>query len=201
MFVVIEGPNGVGKSAVATAVRDHLIASGQAAVLTGEPTRTGLGGFVRQAEAQVSPLALALLVAADRAEHLATVVDPAVAAGQHVICDRYIPSSLVLQQLDGLDVNWVREINRPFRQSDLLVVLDLPVETLDRRLAERSSLTRLEGRSAAERQLYEEIARLLEGEGWRVLRFNCLDRSLGDLAEAVCAAMASGFEIEVGPTS
>lgn len=191
MFVVIEGPNGVGKSSVAAALRDQLEARGESVLLTAEPTHTTLGTFVRQAEANLTARALAFLVAADRAEHLATVVEPALAAGRHVVSDRYVPSSLVLQQLDGLTYDEVDRINYSFDRPDLVVLLDAPTEVLDERLARRSHLTRLEGRAAAERALYRQVADRLRSHGWLIIELDGSEANPSHLATSICEAIDS----------
>ena len=75
-FIVIEGPNGVGKTTVAASLAEHLRRRGSAVHVTREPSGTALGELVRSAESHLSGRALALAVAADRYAHLEQEVIP-----------------------------------------------------------------------------------------------------------------------------
>jgi dTMP kinase len=100
-FIVVDGPSGVGKSTVTTLLAQRLSAAGHDVLTTGEPSNGPIGELARGGTNDYRGLALACLVAADRYHHLAVQVHPALAAGRVVVCDRYVPSSLVLQHLDG----------------------------------------------------------------------------------------------------
>jgi dTMP kinase len=96
-FIVLEGPDGVGKSTQARLLADRL-----GALLTREPGGTPIGQAVRQlvldhATVDLDARAEALLLAADRAQHVATVVRPALARGRDVVSDRYLYSSVAYQ--------------------------------------------------------------------------------------------------------
>ena len=138
-FLVVEGGDGAGKSTLAGAVRDWLVEElGHDVVLTREPGGTAVGAQVRrlvldwddavQGPGPV-PRAEALLFAADRAQHVATVVEPGLAAGSVVLSDRYVDSSVAYQGARG-DLapdevarlsGWATDGLRP----DLTVVLDV----------------------------------------------------------------------------
>src|SRR5262245_57843038 len=105
LFSAIDGSNGVGKTTVVRllgyqqAQRD----TARPVHLATEPTGTVLGQLLRASESVLQGRALALALAADRADHLESEIIPALDAGRHVITDRYVQSSLVLQRIDGLD--------------------------------------------------------------------------------------------------
>lgn len=110
-FIVFEGGEGTGKSTQAAALADRL-----GAVLTREPGDTELGASIRELvlsrRGALDDRAEALLIAADRAQHVSEVVEPALAAGRHVVCDRYIGSSIAYQGHGrGLDVDIVRAVS------------------------------------------------------------------------------------------
>ena len=111
-FVVFEGGEAAGKSTQAARLATRL-----GAVLTREPGGTAVGGAIRAllldpATAGLDDRAEALLMAADRAQHVAQVVRPALAAGRHVVSDRYVGSSLAYQGFGrGLDVEEVRRLS------------------------------------------------------------------------------------------
>ncbi|MCE2531403.1 MAG: dTMP kinase [Acidimicrobiia bacterium] len=128
-FVVFEGGESVGKSTQAA-----WLATRQGAELTFEPGGTRLGQELRRllldgAGARLDILSEALLMAADRAQHVAETIRPALEAGRDVVCDRYIGSSLAYQGYGrGLDVPLVRllsEVATGGLWPDLIVLLDM----------------------------------------------------------------------------
>jgi len=128
-FVVFEGGEAVGKATQAA-----WLATRQGAELTFEPGGTRLGQELRRllldgAGARLDILSEALLMAADRAQHVAETIRPALEAGRDVVCDRYIGSSLAYQGYGrGLDVPTVRllsEVAAGGLWPDLIVLLDM----------------------------------------------------------------------------
>jgi thymidylate kinase len=99
VFIAFEGGEGAGKSSRALALAGRLRAAGYEAVLTFEPGDSRIGRQIRDILLDVTndgldPRAEALLYAADRAEHVASVVRPALDRGAVVITDRYVDSSI-----------------------------------------------------------------------------------------------------------
>ncbi|MFT3851628.1 MAG: dTMP kinase [Ilumatobacteraceae bacterium] len=140
-YIALEGPEGCGKSTQAAA-----LASALDAVLTRETGGTEIGLRIREILHDVdttglAPEAEALLTAADRAQHLAEVVEPALAAGRHVVSDRSVYSALAYQGYGReLDVDEVRRINDwavGGRWPDLVVLLDADPDVLAARIAGR----------------------------------------------------------------
>jgi dTMP kinase len=136
-FVVLEGLDGTGKSTQVARLAKRLAAEGFSAVVTREPGATAVGAAIREivlGEEDLAPHTEALLVAADRAEHVARVVRPALEAGSVVVSDRYTPSSLAYQGRGrGLGVEEVERLSRWSTgglEPDLVVVLDVDDETL-----------------------------------------------------------------------
>jgi dTMP kinase len=138
LFIAFEGGEGAGKSTQVRLLCDWLTAQGRTARATFEPGGTPAGAAVRaivldRAHTGLSPRAEALLYAADRAQHAHAVLRPALAAGEVVVTDRYVDSSLAYQgagRTIGLDdvaaiSRWATQGLRP----DLTVLLDLPPET------------------------------------------------------------------------
>jgi dTMP kinase len=130
-FVVLEGIDGSGKSTQAA-----LLSSALGAVLTSEPGATPLGMELRgllldPGRGPSSVRSEALLMAADRAEHVERVVEPALAAGRWVVSDRFTASTLAYQGFGrGLDLGELRrlvEFATSRLEPDLQVLLDLPV--------------------------------------------------------------------------
>ena len=140
-YVALEGAEGCGKSTHAA-----RLASTLDAVLTREHGGTPIGLKVRAIVADPANTALtaraeALLIAADRAQHLAEVVEPALARGQHVVSDRSAYSSLAYQGYGrGLPLDVVRSVNEwaiDGRWPDLAILIDVPADVLAHRLRHR----------------------------------------------------------------
>ncbi|MDH2443200.1 dTMP kinase [Amnibacterium sp. CER49] len=152
LFVTLEGGDAVGKTTQAEALEAWLTALGRRVVRTREPGGTGLGGGIRdlvlhRPEA-ITPRAEALLYAADRAEHIATVVRPALARGDVVLQDRYLDSSVAYQGAGRvLDADEVRRLSLWAADGllpDVTVLLDLDPAVGRARRADRERFDRLE---------------------------------------------------------
>lgn len=138
-LIAFEGGEAAGKSTQA-----KLLAERIGATLTFEPGATDLGSEIRRlalgiAGPSVAPRAETLLMAADRAQHVAEVIRPALEAGTHVVTDRYIGSSLAYQGY-GRALGWqeVYELSwfaTEGLHADLVLLLDVPAE----RAAERKT--------------------------------------------------------------
>lgn len=138
-FIAFEGGEGSGKSTQAERLARRL-----GAVLTREPGGTPTGARMRAilldpVAAELDARAEALLMVADRAQHVAEVVRPALARGQDVVTDRSAHSSLAYQGFGrGLDLETLRHLSDWASQGvwpDLVVLLDLPPEAAAERLA------------------------------------------------------------------
>ncbi|WP_345509625.1 dTMP kinase [Phytohabitans houttuyneae] len=156
-FVVFEGGEGAGKSTQVNALADALRAERREVVVTREPGATEVGQRIRSLvlgkQSNLSPRAEALLYAADRADHVATVVRPALSRGAVVISDRYVDSSLAYQgagrTLPVDEVSWLSSWATGGLRPDLVVLLDVPPEVGLGRAARRGTADRLESESVA----------------------------------------------------
>jgi len=138
-LIALEGIDGCGKSTQARAVADAL-----GARLTHEPGSTPVGARLRQlllapGAPPLSPRAEALLMTADRAEHVVRVIEPALAAGSWVVTDRFSASTIAYQGYGrGLDVAALTELvawATDGLAADLSVLIDVGVEVAAARLA------------------------------------------------------------------
>lgn len=141
VYVVFEGAEGCGKSTQARRLAEQLDA-----VLTRETGGTTIGRRLREILHDVDVIDLddhaeTLIVAADRAQHVAEVVRPALAAGRHVVSDRSVYSSLAYQGYGrGLPVEEVRAVNAwalGDTWPDLIVLLTVPAEVAAERMSRR----------------------------------------------------------------
>ncbi|MFA4841809.1 MAG: dTMP kinase [Agrococcus sp.] len=171
-FITFEGGDGSGKSTQAQLLQAWLESRGRTVVRTREPGGTELGVEIRRlvqhTKGHVAPRAEALLYAADRAHHVATLVRPALQRGEVVLQDRYLDSSVAYQgagrELDGGQIRdlslWAADGLLP----DLTILLDLDPATGRERMAAREDAPydRLEeaGEAFAERvrAAYLELA-------------------------------------------
>ncbi|MFA5840359.1 MAG: dTMP kinase [Candidatus Margulisiibacteriota bacterium] len=101
MFITFEGPEGCGKSTQSKLLKAYLESLGKQVILTCEPGGTKLGEELRNillhTPEKLDQLAELALFAADRAEHVAKIIQPALSAGKIVICDRYVDSTVAYQ--------------------------------------------------------------------------------------------------------
>ncbi|MEZ3162243.1 dTMP kinase [Microbacterium sp. BWT-B31] len=194
VFVTFEGGDGVGKTTQAALLQEWLESGGRTVVRTREPGGTEVGVLVRDIvlhhRGEVDARAEALLYAADRAHHVATVVRPALARGEVVIQDRYLDSSVAYQgagRVLGRDEVrrlslWATEGLLP----DLTVLLDLDPAAARRRLdAADKPFDRLEAEKAAfHDSVRAEFLALAAAEPQRFLVLDAA-RPQGELAAAI----------------
>ncbi|MEF2978726.1 dTMP kinase [Subtercola sp. YIM 133946] len=133
LFVTLEGGDGSGKSTQAALLERWLVDAGHTVLRTREPGGTAFGEEVREivlhSRGFITPRAEALLYAADRAQHIATKVRPALERGEVVIQDRYIDSSVAYQGsgrvLGPDEIRAVSEWATEGLSPDLTVLIDL----------------------------------------------------------------------------
>lgn len=172
-FVVLEGGDGSGKSTQARLLAEWLRTEGVTVIETFEPGAGPIGAVLRDVllhgPAPVTPVAEALLMAADRAQHVATEIEPALARGDWVVCDRYVPSSLVYQGVvRGLGVAVVEQLSEVATGGltpDVVVLLDVSdaiaeERRADVRRADESDRLEREGSAfhASVRAAYRDLA-------------------------------------------
>jgi dTMP kinase len=172
MFITFEGPEGSGKSTQIKLLAAYLRERGHAVVATREPGGTAIGDQIRACLHDVNNTAMVaaaeiLLYSASRAQLVAELIRPALAAGQIVLCDRYADSTMAYQGYGrGLDKNELAQITRFATGGlppDLTFMLDITVERgLERRLQNGQEMNRMDRQTVAfyerVRQGYYELA-------------------------------------------
>ncbi|MFG1954135.1 dTMP kinase [Micromonospora sp. NPDC048830] len=201
-FVVIEGPSGVGKSTVVEHIRAELAARGVPVVATKEPSDSALGKLARQGTDEYRGLVLACLVAADRYYHLEYDIRPALRAGYVVVCDRYVPTSFVLQRIDGVEPGFLAQLNQYADEPDLTVVLTGEPKRSEQRAADRGVYSRFHLGGAAARavedRLYREVVHQLQEAGSAVLHHEVADEPAEAVAAVVLNAVLERLEQRSG---
>ncbi len=197
-FVVLEGGDGSGKSTQAKVLAGWLREHDVTGVETFEPGAGPTGAVLRDVllhgPEPLAPPAEALLMAADRAQHVATEIEPALARGAWVVCDRYVPSSLVYQGVvRGLGVDVVERLSLVATAGlvpDVVLLLDVSDAIADARRAEESDRLEREGAAfhASVRAAYRELA---PARGWIVIDADGdVERVAGRVRDAVAPLLA-----------
>jgi dTMP kinase len=171
-FIALEGGDGCGKSTQARLLAEHL-----GVPVTREPGGTPAGERMREivldpATGELDLRSEVLLYAASRAEHVAKVIRPALEAGQDVVCDRFIASSLAYQgygrELVVDEVAYVNDWGTGGLRPDLTILVDVPVEVAAERMG--TELDRLEAvGDEFHKRVAEGYRELATGAGWAVV--------------------------------
>lgn len=205
-FLVLEGIDGSGTTTQARLLAEALERRGTRTCLTAEPSSGPAGKLIRRAlerklendagEPHALPWsAMALLFAADRLDHVESVIAKALARGETVISDRYVLSSLAYQSATSPEgpasLPWIREINARALRPTLTLVIDVDPDVAETRRAARGGpaelfeVKELQKRLAA---LYARAEELLPGE--RIAHI--ADGSPDDVHRRILAAIGDG---------
>ena len=198
-FITLEGGEGAGKSTNIPFIQQYLQECGIDVVLTREPGGTALSEEIRailldHKQDNMSSDTELLLMFAARAQHLAEVIRPALAAGRWVICDRFTDATYAYQGGGrGIDAariavleQWVQGELRP----DMTLIFDLPVQTGLQRAGVRSSPDRFEQENIA---FFERVrATYLQRAAQQPARYAVLDAgaSLAEVQQQITAILA-----------
>jgi dTMP kinase len=204
VLIAFEGGEGAGKSTQVKRLQEWLAQEGYVSRATFEPGATASGAGIRSivldpASAGLSPRAEALLYAADRAQHVHDVLRPALDAGEVVITDRFVDSSLAYQGAGRtIPMDDVRSISRWATQGlqpDLTVLLDLPPEIGLARARGRATADRLEAESLDFHQrVRRTFAALAEASPDRYLVLDA-SRTPDELAAAIQARVSGLLDV------
>ncbi len=163
LFITVEGGEGVGKSTNMAFIQQQLTARGVELVVTREPGGTSLGEEVRTLllavrDGDISPMAELLLVFAARAQHIQEVIEPALAAGKWVLCDRFTDATYAYQcggrGLGRETVATLEQLVQGTLLPDCTLLLDAPVDTGMNRVQGRGELDRFE---REQRDFFERV--------------------------------------------
>lgn len=156
LFIVLEGPDGSGKTTQITLLQKYLEEQGKECIITREPGGTRIGEAIREVilnpeYKEMSDVTEMLLYAASRAQLMHDVIIPAIEAGKVVISDRFVDSSMVYQGIArGLGIETVAAVNAPGigdYKPDKVFFIDIPEEEGIERKKQQKKLDRLEQES------------------------------------------------------
>ncbi len=166
-FIVIEGLDGAGSTTQVRLLGQWLRDRGADVLETAEPSGGPLGVLIRkilQGEQRGSdghtmhPDSIAALFVADRVDHIACEIEPALARGSIVISDRYVHSSLAYQGVE-CDLDWVATMNAPMRRPDLTIFVDVDPTEAGRRRSGRAGDPELYEHDSFQAKVAEGYAR------------------------------------------
>ncbi len=186
-FITLEGGEGVGKSTNLAFVVDLVEAAGHRVLTTREPGGTPLAEEIRELflgvrGETVSGLTELLLIFAARAQHLETVIKPALAAGSWVVCDRFTDATYAYQGggrgLPMEQIEILEQLVQGDLQPDLTLYLDVPVAVGQSRIADREH-DRMEREAVA---FYEAVRAAYQARAASEARIRLIDAS-GTLLE------------------
>ncbi len=202
LFITFEGLDGSGKSTHLERIARRLTEQGVACTTTREPGGTELGAAIRKVFLdrrfrQVDGVVELLLVFASRRQHLLEVIEPALAAGRHVLCDRFTDSTFAYQGwARGVPVEVIEQVDRLAtggRRPDRTLLFDLPAAAARRR--GRSNVRRRSGQidrlDAETLAFYEKVREgFLALAGREPERFRTIDSSGAPAATAAAVDVA-----------
>jgi len=163
-LIALEGTDGCGKTTHAKLLVEWLRSKGLKTVITDEPTDGRIGEILKRAakgEFKLLPEVEALLFAADRVQHVAEIILPALESGNIVVTERYIHSSMAYQSARGLPLKWIKTINSRVPRPDLAILIDVPVADALKRIKPLRELDTFEQDQEFQkrvREKYREIA-------------------------------------------
>jgi dTMP kinase len=183
LFIVLEGPSGSGKSTLNKSLSEAFVKTGVTIVSTKEPT----ANFNPDNENKLEGVELADLYLADRNDHVVNCILPSLEAGKTVICDRYIPSTMVYQQIEGIDYKTILAQNLNFPVPTITIFLDVGIETLTKRVNERETITRFEAETFRTKEVavYKQIPDILNKIGWNTMVIDSENLSVDTITDLI----------------
>ncbi len=146
-LIVLEGLDGAGTTSQSQYLVEWFQSRQMPVYRTAEPSQGEIGQFIRtflKGQSKTPPKeSMALLFAADRHDHLENEVLPQLRRGTHVVCDRYLLSSLAYQQASGVPQAFILSANEGVYSPDLMIFLDVPTEVAAQRRKLRNSAREL----------------------------------------------------------
>jgi dTMP kinase len=163
VFICLEGIDASGKSTQARWLVRNLRRRGFDAIYTTEPSDGEIGKFIKryvlQRKRRIPAVVEALLFAVDRIDHVESKIERALESGKIVVSDRYVYSSLAYQGAAGLDVSWIKQVNKMALTPDLAIYIDVPPEVVVKRMKRRRSVMETLETQRRVREVYMQLVR------------------------------------------
>ena len=197
LFVTLDGMAGAGKTTTIRLLGRYLRDLGYRVHTTTEPTHGALGKLARHNTDLYREHALACLVAADRYHHLKTEIRPHLDQHEIVICDRYVASSYVLQQMDGVPWAFIESLNGHIDRPDLAITLVADPTQAAARVTARGPHDRFQAgiaTSATEARMHREAASYLQTQGVPVLTIDTTRRDPCGVVRQVAERIAEATQ-------
>lgn len=137
-FITIDGQHGSGKTTMTNMLYREMESRGYSVVKTMEPTDSEIGILARNGENIYSQEVLVCLFAADRIRH-SEVIRQWLSEGKYVICDRYIISGIILQNMGAIDFEYIKQVNRGIVIPDISIILHADPNIIKQRLSGRKN--------------------------------------------------------------
>ena len=170
IFICVEGPNGAGKTTFIAELY-NILKKNYNVFLTKEPTNTDFGILCKNAEGTLDELLYTYLICADRCNHIKNEILPHIKKNEIVISDRYIASSLVYQNFNGVPTDIVWDLNKHFLVPEINIFIFANKEILADRLSKRSYFSTIEKIMTRE----EELKRYIQAKNFLSKKgYNCL---------------------------
>jgi dTMP kinase len=207
-FITIEGGEGVGKSTQIAALRDFLEARGRRVVMTREPGGTPRAERIRELLLETTsepmpPACELLLVFAARASHIANVIEPALARGDWVVCDRFTDATYAYQGggrgMNSQQISTLEQLVQGELRPDLTVLLDVSLDVSSARAQRRNASAGGADRFEQEqREFFERVRSVyLARAREHAARFAVIDA--GADRDRVAAAIRETVETRLSP--
>ena len=170
LFIALEGIDGSGTTTHLKLLSSWLTTKGYEVVKTHEPTDGRIGRVIREVlrDSSVPSAIDALLFAADRVDNTINCIQPALDKGKIVITDRYVESSIAYQTSSGLDMAWVRELNKLALTPNITILLDLSPQVALARKRKSKEKEKFE-RTAFLKNVRQIFLSRAEEEGFKVV--------------------------------
>lgn len=163
VFICLEGIDASGKSTQARWLVRNLRRRGFDAIYTTEPSDGEIGRFIKrfvlQRKRRIPAVVEALLFAVDRVDHVESKIERALESGKIVVSDRYVYSSLAYQGATGLDIDWIKGVNRMALPPDLAIYIDVPPEVVVERMKRKRSVMETLATQCRVREVYMQLVR------------------------------------------
>lgn len=173
-LIALEGIDGAGTTTQTRKLVETFLSRGVTVLETREPTDGPIGLLLRMylngKLRPCAPEAMALLFAADRAEHYRDTMRSSLESGEHVVCDRYVWSSFAYQSVLLEDTEWVKQINDRAYPPDLVVFLRVSPRCAHGRRVSRGGLVELYDSNGLQVQVAKEYEELVSyySQQWEI---------------------------------